>query len=113
MDEYIRLEKKRAYRKGYMEGYRRGVEDGRNGKAETQIEPALLDRPIQFLNLSTRPFNSLDRAGCRTIRDVVSLDQEKIGKIRGLGAKGLREIAEVLWDRGIRDTEWDMWRCAD
>ena len=29
MDEAIRLAKERAYHKGYVDGYRRGIEDGK------------------------------------------------------------------------------------
>ena len=113
MDEYIRLVKRQAYHIGYIAGYRRGVEDSKSGKADTQLEPELLDRPIQFLNLSTRPFNSLDRAGYRTIGDIVSLSKQEIWKIRSLGDKGLREIAGALWDYGIRDSEWNEWLCSE
>ena len=113
MDENNRLLKRRAYMKGYMAGYHRGIEDSRAGKTETQTETAFLDRPIQFLNLSVRPFNSLDRAGYRRIRDIVSLDQQEIQKIRGLGIQGLREVAGALWDYGIRDSGWNEWRYSE
>ena len=113
MDDYIRSVKKQAYHQGYLAGYRRGIEDCISGKSCMQTEPDLLDRPIQFLNLSTRPFNSLDRAGYRTIRDIVSLNQQEIWKIRNLGIRGLREIAGALWDHGIQDSEWNVWHCTD
>ena len=88
MDEHIRLVQQSAYHEGYMAGYQRGIEDSRTG---VQTPPALLDCPLRFLNLSTRPFNSLDRAGFRTIGDIVSLDRQEIWKIRSLGTKGLHE----------------------
>ena len=106
MDEYIRLLKHQAYHEGYIAGYQRGIEDGKTG---IQVPPALLDSPLQFLNLSTRPFNSLDRAGYRTIRDIVSLNRQEIWKIRNLGTKGLREVAQALWHLGIRDSQWNEW----
>ena len=106
MDEHIRLLKQQAFHEGYIAGYQRGIEDGRAGG---QVSPALLDAPLQFLNLSTRPFNSLDRAGHRTIRDIISLNRQEIWKIRSLGAKGLHEIAQALWDLGIRDSQWNEW----
>ena len=113
MDEYIRLVKQQAYHKGYLDGYKRGLEDSRTSDAQHQTEPVLLEKPIQFLNLSTRPFNSLDRAGYRTIRDIVSLNRAEIWKIRNLGTKGLHEIAVALWDHGIRDSEWNEWLYSD
>ena len=52
MDENLSLLKQQAYYKGYLEGYRRGVEDAAVGKAGAQTESGKLDCPIQFLNLS-------------------------------------------------------------
>lgn len=98
-----------SYQKGYMDGYLRGIEDYRSGSIRTFREPELLDKPIQFLNLTKRPFNSLDRAGYRTIRQIVSLPQEEIWKIRNLGHKGLHEVAWALWNLGIRDSRWNEW----
>ena len=106
MDEQIRLIKQQAFHDGFIVGYQRGIEDSRAG---VQMPPALLDSPLQFLNLPTRPFNSLDRAGHRTIRDIVSLNRQEIWKIRNLGTKGLHEIAQALWDLGIRDSQWNEW----
>ena len=110
MDEHIRLLQQRAYHEGYMAGYQRGIEDSRTG---VQTPPALLDCPLRFLNLSTRPFNSLDRAGYRRIGDIVSLNRQEIWKIRSLGTKGLHEIALALWDAGIRDSRWNEWLLSD
>ena len=106
MDEHIRLLKQQAFHEGYIAGYQRGIEDGRAGG---QVSPDLLDAPLQFLNLSTRAFNSLDRAGHRTIRDIISLNRQEIWKIRNLGTKGLHEIARSLWNLGIRDSQWNEW----
>ena len=110
MDEQTRMIIARAYNRGYIAGYQRGMEDS---KAGSRTKPELLDLPIQFLNLSTRPFNCLDRAGHRTIRDIISLNQQEIRKIRNLGTKGLHEIAQSLWDRGVRDSEWNTWLYSD
>ncbi len=113
MDEHIRKAKEKAYNKGYIDGYWRGVEDSKSGREGTQTPDALLDCPIQFLNLSTRPFNSLDRAGYRRIRDIVQLSKGEIWKIRSLGSKGLCEIAWALWERGIRNSQWNEWLYVD
>lgn len=106
MDEHIRLLKQQAYQEGYIAGYQRGIADSKYG---VQTVPDLLDRPLQFLGLSIRPYNSLDRAGYHTVRDVVSLNRLEILKIRSLGSKGLHEIAQVLWNLGIRDSQWNEW----
>ena len=106
MDEHIRLLKQQTYQEGYIVGYQRGIADSRDG---VQTIPDLLDRPLQFLGLSVRPYNSLDRAGYRTVREVVSMNQLEILKTRNLGAKGLHEIAQALWNLGIRDSQWNEW----
>ena len=110
---YMRMSKEQSYHKGYLRGYERGVEDCKSGAVRKEIAPDLPDRPIQFLNLTTRPFNCLDRSGYRTIREITVLNQQQIGQIRNLGAKGLCEIAWALWNRGIRDTQWNHWLYPD
>ena len=112
MDEYIRMVKQQAYHKGYLAGYQRGIEDSRTGRIDGQGASELLDQPIQFLNLSVRPFNSLDRAGYQTIREIIALSHQEIWKIRNLGAKGRHEIATALWEHGVRDSEWNEWLCS-
>lgn len=107
MDKSIRLAKEQAYNKGYIAGYQRGIEDCKSGRMDTQ--PDILDCPLQFLNLSKRVINSLDRAGYSRIRDIVPLDPQEIWRIRNLGSKGLCEIAWALWEREIRDTDWNGW----
>ncbi len=109
MDKSIRSAKEQAYNRGYIAGYQQGIEDSISGKAGFPTETGLLDQPIHFLNLSKRPFNSLDRAGYCTIRDIVSLKKREIWMIRGLGIKGLHEIARALWDCGIQESEWNEW----
>ena len=109
MDENLSLLKQQAYYKGYLDGYRRGVEDAAVGRAGTQTESGKLDCPIQFLNLSVRPFNCLDRAGFHSVRELVSLNRQQIWAIRNLGIKGLREIAEALHTYGIGDSAWSEW----
>ena len=105
----IRMAKDLAYNKGFLAGYRRGIEDCKSGLVDPLTDPDLLNKPIPFLNLSKRPFNSLDRAGYRRIGDIVSLPKEEIWKIRNLGQKGLHEIAWALWNYGIRNSEWNDW----
>ena len=110
---YMRIIKDHAYHKGYLAGYECGVEDFKSGIVNRQISPDLLDRPIQFLNLTTRPFNCLDRGGYHTIREISNLSQQEIRQIRNLGRKGLCEIAWALWNHGIRDTQWNNWLYSD
>lgn len=110
---YMRMMKKQAYHKGYLSGYACGVEDCKSGNVDKETSPDLLDRPIQFLNLTARPFNSLDHSGYHTIREITVLSQQEIQKIRNLGHKGLCEIALALWNYGIRNTAWNNWLYSD
>lgn len=107
--EYIGMIKRQAYHKGFIDGYQRGLDDCNSGVVAPQADSDLLDRPIQLLNLSTRPFNCLVRCGYSTIRDIVALNREDIWKIRGLGNKGIQEIALALWNFGIGHSEWNFW----
>lgn len=107
---YLNAVKTNAHNKGYMEGYRNGVLDCKEGRVDPSIVPESLDQPIQYLNLTKRPFNCLDRKGYRYIRDIAGLSREEIWKIRNLGAKGAQEIAEALVNCGIGDSEWNYYR---
>ena len=109
----IPMTKDRSYNKGYIAGYQRGIEDSKSGLVNSFSDSDLLTKPLPFLNLTKRPFNSLDHAGYRTVGDIVFLKKEEIWKIRNLGRKGLHEIAWSLWDHGIRDSEWNEWLYAD
>lgn len=46
MDEHIRMVKQQAYHKGFLDGYQRGIEDCRSGRADVQADTVLLGHPI-------------------------------------------------------------------
>lgn len=92
----------------YRKGFRAGFAEGRK---VSQIPPAqqdaLLDQPIGCLELSTRAYNCLIRAGCCQLRDVAAMSRFQIQATRNLGAKGATEIARAMLAQGIRDTAWE------
>lgn len=110
---YARKKSADAYHQGYLTGCEKGLADGRNSTEECALPPEMMNLPIQYLNLSVRPYNCLYRSGYEYIRDIVSLSKEEIFKIRNLGRFGANEIAKALCDRGILDSEWNHYLFCD
>ena len=54
-----------------------------------------LEGSIKKLNLSVRSTNALNRAGIKTIKDLLDTPQNSIEKIYGLGVKSLNEIYSI------------------
>ena len=68
-------------------------------EAKTQNHRGLRDIDISELSLSTRSFNSLKRANCNTVGDILdAMDEDGNGlrKIRNLGVQSEQEIKETL-----------------
>ncbi|MEW6072468.1 MAG: DNA-directed RNA polymerase subunit alpha [Planctomycetota bacterium] len=61
----------------------------------------LLDRPISDLELSVRARNCLDSASLSTLRDLVSLSENEVMKLKNLGKTSLMEIKNRLAERGL------------
>jgi len=60
-----------------------------------------LFEPIENLNLRSRSFNALDRAGIEFVGELVLMGKEKISNIKNLGTKSLEEILEKLEEIGF------------
>ena len=56
----------------------------------------VLDRPLSDLELSVRARNCLDSANLRTIRDLVTISEPEIIKLKNLGKTSLTEIKTKL-----------------
>jgi len=56
---------------------------------------------IDGLNLRSRSFNALDRAGIKYIGELVLMGKEKIANIKNLGTKSLEEIFDKLEEIGF------------
>ncbi len=68
---------------------------------ELPEEYNILFQPIEDLNLRSRSFNALDRAGIKFIGELVLMGKEKISNIKNLGTKSLEEIFEKLEEIGF------------
>ena len=61
----------------------------------------MLDRPISDLELSVRARNCLDSANLQTFRDLVSMSENEVMKLKNLGKTSLTEIKSRLAERGL------------
>jgi DNA-directed RNA polymerase subunit alpha len=62
--------------------------------------PEQYDSPLEELNLSTRSYNSLRRAGIFTLGQLIEKSREGLPPLPGLGAKSRAEVEEVLEKAG-------------
>ena len=70
-------------------------------EVELDDEYNTLLNSIENLNLRSRSFNALDRAGIKYIGELVLMGKEKISNIKNLGTKSLEEIFEKLEEAGF------------
>ncbi|MFT5289742.1 MAG: DNA-directed RNA polymerase subunit alpha [Planctomycetota bacterium] len=61
----------------------------------------LLDRPISDLELSVRARNCLDSANLQIMRDLVSMSENEVMKLKNLGKTSLTEIKSRLTEKGL------------
>ena len=61
----------------------------------------LLDRPIADLELSVRARNCLDSANLQSLRDLVSMTESEVMKLKNLGKTSLTEIKSRLAEKGL------------
>jgi DNA-directed RNA polymerase subunit alpha len=60
------------------------------------IPPEQYDTPLEELNLSTRSYNSLKRAGIFTLGQLLEKGREGLPPLPGLGAKSRTEVEELM-----------------
>ena len=60
------------------------------------ILPEQYDTPLEELNLSTRSYNSLKRAGIFTLGQLMEKGREGLPPLSGLGAKSRAEVEELM-----------------
>jgi DNA-directed RNA polymerase subunit alpha len=61
----------------------------------------LLDQPIEILGLSSRPFNCLSQSSIKTLRDLVTKQDDEVANMRNLGKKSIEEIKEKLAEHNL------------
>lgn len=62
----------------------------------------LLEKPLEELDLSVRPYNCLKRAGINTLGDLVGYSEMEIMRVRNLGKKSLDEIHEKVAEMQLK-----------
>ena len=62
---------------------------------------AILDTPVEELELSVRSSNCLRNANIRSIGDLTRRTEDEIAKTRNFGKKSLQEIKDKLQERGL------------
>lgn len=91
-----------GYKRGYMDCWRKrnritlrkSTDVERTETVHTEAE--VIDAGIETLDLSTRSFNCLKRAGRNTIRDVLDMTADDFLQCRNLGPKSMAEIFQRL-----------------
>ena len=77
------------------------LEDATSNRVELDESYNVLFEPIENLNLRSRSFNALDRAGIKYVAELVLMGKEKIANIKNLGTKSLEEIFDKLEEIGF------------
>jgi DNA-directed RNA polymerase subunit alpha len=67
-----------------------------------RIPAEVYDTPIDVLELSTRTYNALKRAGITLIGQLLELDDKALSGLRNMGQKSLEEIRAQLEARGYQ-----------
>jgi len=62
----------------------------------------LLEKPLEELDLSVRPYNCLKRAGINTVGDLINLTELEVMRVRNLGKKSLDEIHAKVIELGLK-----------
>lgn len=100
------ISKESQYYKAYIAGYRDGVSDAFSGKVQSHKTNVPEKIPIDIMGLSTRARNCLLRVGCKTVADVLALDDRAVMTMRNLGPKSAAEIAQWLVDHYYFSNVW-------
>jgi serine/threonine protein kinase len=73
-----------------------GTDHGEDRAPITSLEVATLDTLLPELGLSPRALNAVERASLRTVRDLIHYPLAQIRRLRGVGSKTRRELAECM-----------------
>ena len=79
-----------------------GDESSDSDISELARYSALMEKPIEELNLSARPYYLLRRAGLDTVGKIIEVSEYDLLKIQGMGKKSIEEIVEELGKYGLK-----------
>lgn len=68
---------------------------------EQGIDPELLNRPIEFLNLSIRSRRCMERLNIRTIRDLIYKSEVELISAKNFGVTSLNEVKQKLTEMNL------------
>lgn len=68
---------------------------------KVQISSEVLKLMVEELALPTRIVNALEKAGYKTIEDLVSVSKKDISKVKNLGTKSIKIIEAALSEKGV------------
>lgn len=77
------------------------VEEDEEEEVPQSKEDALLQRPIEDLDLSLRSYNCLKRSEIHTLGDIVAMPADELSKIRNFGKKSYAEVEEKVKSLGL------------
>lgn len=106
--ELCEKEYERGHQVGYSEGYQQGIEDAPQGITKAGVSVTISSLPVEALELSTRTYNALKRAGYETIGEIIPLTHREMIHVKNLGPQQRQEVAVGLHKYGITQTEWDL-----
>jgi len=64
--------------------------------AKSLFPEAILRKPIEELEISTRSFNALNRRGIKTVGEILELTDEQLFRFKNLGRNSLSDIRRAL-----------------
>ncbi|MFZ5365665.1 MAG: DNA-directed RNA polymerase subunit alpha [Patescibacteria group bacterium] len=70
-------------------------------KEKIEASPEVLRLMIEELSLPTRIVNALEKAGFKTVEDIVSAPRNEISKVKNLGAKSIKIVEAALSEKGV------------
>lgn len=78
------------------------VEEKADEQEPQSQENALLQKPIEDLDLTLRSYNCLKRSDIHTLGDIVSIPADVLAKIRNFGKKSYAEVEEKVRSFGLQ-----------
>lgn len=77
------------------------VEEQDEAKEPESEENALLQKPIEDLDLTLRSYNCLKRSDIHTLGDIIRIPANELAKIRNFGKKSYAEVEEKVLTFGL------------
>lgn len=68
---------------------------------KTEVPPEILKLMVEELALPTRITNALEKAGLKTVEELVSTPKKEIAKVKNLGSKSMKIIEAALKEKGV------------